>query len=108
MWRRFKSMLSLLRSVVSHIVIEGRLRAGILRLGLSIAGSAGGVDFDEVIDTRHSIFASACALDEPCVSVDTDGGILLEPLPTSERHHEPKPPTCVDMSLCDLLVHPSS
>ena len=82
---------------MSHIAIEGRWRAGSLRLGLSIAGSTGGVEFDEVIDKQHSIFASACALDEPCVSVDTDGGISLESLPTLERHREPKPPTCSNL-----------
>ena len=54
-----------------HIVIEGRLRAGSLRLGLSIAGSAFGVDFDEVTDTRHFVVASACTLDEPCVCPST-------------------------------------
>ena len=108
MWRRFKSLLSLLRSVVSHIVIEERFRAGSLRLGLISAGSAGGVEFDEVIDTRYSIIASTYELDGRRVSDVTDGEVSLGLLPTLERQREPKPPTCADSSSCDLSVHPSS
>jgi hypothetical protein len=84
------------------------LRAGNCRLGLSSAGSAGGVEFGEVIGARYSIsFVSTCELDEPCASDVTDGEVSLV-IPALERHRGPKPPTYATSSSYYLPVHSSS